>query len=52
MAQHYLKLAVPAIVNAIFMAMVWNMNIICVVRMGSAELVAGFGVGITTLNIL
>mgnify|MGYP006136535859 CR=1 FL=1 len=52
MARHYLKLAIPAIVNAIFMALVWQMNIIVVVRIGNAGMIAGVGLGTVTLNML
>jgi len=52
MSKHYLKLAIPAIVNAVFMAMVWQMNIIAVVRMGNAETIAGVGLGTVTINML
>jgi Na+-driven multidrug efflux pump len=52
MARHYLKLAIPAIVNAIFMSLVWQMNIIVVVRIGNAGMIAGVGLGTVTLNML
>jgi Na+-driven multidrug efflux pump len=52
MAFHYLKLAIPAVVNAILMNLIWQMNIVAVVRMGSTAAIAGVGLGTVTLNML
>ena len=52
MTKHYLKLAIPAIVNSVFEMIVSQMNIIFIGRMGSAIKLAGVGLGSVSLNMV
>jgi Na+-driven multidrug efflux pump len=52
MSSHYLKLAVPAVLNAITMQAVMQMNIIFLSHMGDATIISGAGLGNMTVNIL